>query len=53
MGIPIRETRFAVKEDPMGMLFMKMLVKQMVKTALMMKAGKKVLEEAGVSVNLN
>ncbi|MCP4752483.1 MAG: flavodoxin family protein [Proteobacteria bacterium] len=53
LGIPIRETRFAVKEDPIGMLFMKMLAKQIVKTALMMKAGKMALEETGVISNLN
>ncbi len=44
-GTPIRETRFAVKEDPIGMLFMQMLAKQIVKTARMMKAGKMALDE--------
>ncbi len=45
LGIPIRETRFAVKEDPVGMMLMSLLAKQVVRTALLMKAGKMALEE--------
>ena len=50
MGIPIRETRFAVKEDPVGMIMMNMTATQVAQTALQMKAGKLALEEAGLSV---
>ena len=50
MGIPIRETRFAVKDDLVGMTLMNMAATQVAQTALQMKAGKLALEEAGVSV---
>lgn len=45
MGVPIRETRFAVKEDFMGTVMMDIAVKRLVRTALHMKAGKLVLEK--------
>jgi len=45
MGVPIRETRFAVKEDFMGKVMMDIAVKRLVRTALHMKAGKLVLDK--------
>jgi multimeric flavodoxin WrbA len=48
LGIPIRETRFAVKEDLMGMTAMKAAASQVAQAALQMKAGKLALEEAGI-----
>ena len=45
IGIPIRETRFAVKEDFAGMVMMNMAVKQLSRVALQMKAGKLALQE--------
>jgi multimeric flavodoxin WrbA len=48
LGIPIRETRFAVKEDVMGMTAMKAAASQVAQAALQMKAGKLALEEAGI-----
>lgn len=50
MGIPIRETRFAVKEDLVGMTLMRATATQVVQAALQMKAGKLALEEAGVQL---
>jgi multimeric flavodoxin WrbA len=49
-GIPIRETRFAVKEDRLGMPSVHAVGKQVAKTALQMKAGKLALEEAGIRI---
>ncbi len=49
MGIPIRETRFAVKEDLVGMTMMNMAATQVVQAAVQMKAGKLALEEAGIT----
>jgi multimeric flavodoxin WrbA len=48
LGIPIRETRFAVKEDLMGMTAMKAAASQVAQAALQMKVGKLALEEAGI-----
>jgi multimeric flavodoxin WrbA len=48
LGIPIRETRFAVKEDLVGMTLMNMAATQVAKTTLQMKAGRLALEEAGL-----
>jgi len=48
LGIPIRETRFAVKEDLVGMTLMNMAATQVAQAALQMKAGKLALEEAGI-----
>ena len=45
LGIPIRETRFAVKEDMPGMAIMNGVAKQLTRAALQMKAGKMALEE--------
>ena len=50
MGIPIRETRFAVKEDLVGMTMMYMAATQVAQTTLQMKAGRLALEEVGLSV---
>jgi multimeric flavodoxin WrbA len=47
-GVPIRETRFAVKEDQVGMTAMKAAAGQVTQAALQMKAGKLALEEAGI-----
>ncbi len=50
LGIPIRETRHAVKKDPVGMTLMSMAAREVVRTALQLKAGKRALEEAGIAV---
>jgi multimeric flavodoxin WrbA len=48
LGIPIRETRFAVKEDLVGMTLLRMAATQVAQATLQMKAGRLALEEAGV-----
>lgn len=48
MGMPIRETRFAVKEDWMGMAAVKAVSSQVAQSALQMKAGKLALDEVGI-----
>jgi multimeric flavodoxin WrbA len=48
VGMPIRETRFAVKEDQLGMTAVKGVGSQVAQAALQMKAGKLALERAGV-----
>ncbi|MFO7818376.1 MAG: flavodoxin family protein [Desulfovibrionales bacterium] len=45
LGIPIRETRFAVKEDFAGAVMMDFAIKKLVRTATHIKAGKMVLEK--------
>ena len=50
LGIPIRETRFAVKEDLVGMTLMRMAAGQVAQAALEMKAGRIALAEAGVTL---
>ena len=45
LGVPIRETRFAVKEDLAGRVMMDMAVKKLVRTAVHIKIGKLALEE--------
>jgi multimeric flavodoxin WrbA len=45
IGIPIKETRFAVKEDLAGALMVDIAVKKLVRTALHIKAGKLALAE--------
>ena len=45
LGVPIRETRFAVKEDFAGAVMMDLAVKKLVRTAMHIKAGKMVLEK--------
>lgn len=49
-GIPIRETRFAVKEDRIGMPAVYAMGRQVAKAALQIKAGKLALEGAGVEI---
>ena len=44
LGVPIRETRFAVKEDFAGAVMMDLAIKKLVRTAMHIKAGKMVLE---------
>ena len=44
LGVPIRETRFAVKEDFAGAVMMDLAIKKLVRTAIYIKAGKMVLE---------
>ena len=50
MGIPIRETRFAVKEDLVGMTAMRSAAGQVAQAALQMKAGRMALHEAGIEL---
>ena len=50
LGIPIRETRFAVKEDLAGMVAMRSAASQVAQAALQMKAGKLSLDEAGIQL---
>ena len=50
MGMPIRETRFAVKEDWMGMGAVRSVSSQVAQAALQMKAGKMALNEAGIQL---
>jgi len=50
VGIPIRETRFAVKEDWLGMTAVKGVGSQVAQAALQMKAGKLALDEAGLQL---
>ena len=45
LGVPIRETRFAVKEDFAGAVMMDLAIKKLVRTAMQIKAGKMVLEK--------
>jgi multimeric flavodoxin WrbA len=47
LGVPIRETRFAVKEDLAGGVMMDIAVKRLVRTAVHIKAGKMALAEIG------
>jgi multimeric flavodoxin WrbA len=50
MGALIRETRFAVKEDLMGMVAMQSAATQVAQAALQMKAGRMALDEAGIEL---
>ncbi len=45
LGVPIRETRHAVKEDLAGAIMMDLAVKKLVRTAVYIKAGKLALGE--------
>ena len=47
-GMPIRETRFAVREDELGMTAVKGVGSQVAQAALQMKAGKLALDDAGL-----
>ena len=49
-GIPIRETRFAVKEDKIGMAAVHAVGRQVAKAAFQMKAGRIALESAGIEI---
>jgi multimeric flavodoxin WrbA len=53
LGIPIRETRFAVKEDFAGAIMMDLAVKKLVRTAIHIKAGKLALEEMRLASDSN
>lgn len=44
LGVPIKETRFAVKEDLAGAVMMDIAVKKLVRAAVHIKAGKLALE---------
>ena len=48
LGILVRETRFAVTEDIMGMTVMQSTASQVAQAALQMKAGKIALDKAFV-----
>lgn len=48
LGILVRETRFAVTEDIMGMTVMQSAASQVAQAALQMKAGKIALDQAGI-----
>ena len=45
LGVPIRETRFAVREDFAGAVMMDLAIKKLVRTAVYIKAGKMALEK--------
>ena len=47
LGVPVRETRFAVKEDLAGAIIMDIAVKKLLRTAVYIKAGKLALEGKG------
>lgn len=47
LGVPIRETRFAVREDLAGGVMMDIAVKRLVRTAVHIKAGKLALAGIG------
>lgn len=49
-GTPIKETRFAVKEDRLGMSAVHAVGRYVAKAALQMKAGRLALEEAGIEM---
>jgi hypothetical protein len=46
LGVPIKETRFAVKEDLAGGVMVDIVVKKLVRTALHIKAGKLAMVES-------
>jgi multimeric flavodoxin WrbA len=50
LGILVRETRFAVTEDIMGMTVMQSAATQVAQAALQMKAGKIALDTAGIQL---
>ena len=50
LGIPIRETRYAVKEDMAGMFTMQAAATQVAQAALQMKAGRLALADAGIEL---
>ncbi len=46
LGVPIRETRYAVQEDLAGSVMMNIAVRRLVRMAVLIKAGKQALEES-------
>jgi len=50
LGVPIRDTRFGVKKDLIGMTAVKGVASQVTQTAFQMKAGKLGLEETGLEI---
>lgn len=50
MGLPIKETRFAVKEDMVGMTAVRGVASQVAVAALQIKAGRMAMEEMGIHV---
>ena len=50
LGILVRETRFAVTEDLMGMVVMQSAASQVAQAALQMKVGKIALHNAGIQL---
>jgi len=50
-GMPIRDTRYAVKEDFIGMVAAKSVGAQVAQSALQMKAGKLALDESGIKID--
>jgi hypothetical protein len=50
MGLPIRDTRFAVKEDMVGMTAVRGVASQVSLAAIQIKAGKLAMEEMGISM---
>jgi multimeric flavodoxin WrbA len=50
LGILVRETRFAVTEDLIGMVVMQSAASQVAQAALQMKAGKIALHNAGIQL---
>jgi len=50
LGILVRETRYAVTEDIMGMTVMQSAASQVAQAALQMKAGKKAFDKAGIQI---
>ncbi|MBI2876104.1 MAG: flavodoxin family protein [Candidatus Tectomicrobia bacterium] len=50
LGIPIKETRFAAGQDPLGMMMVRSVGSQVAQTAITLKAGKLALEAAGMGL---
>ncbi len=50
LGILVRDTRYAVKEDIMGMTVMRSAATQVAQAAIQMKAGKIALDKAGLQL---
>ncbi len=50
-GVLVKETRYAVKEDLMGMAAVRSVGSQVAQAAIQMKAGKLAMEEAGIRVS--
>jgi hypothetical protein len=50
LGILVHDTRYAVKEDIMGMTVMRSAATQVAQAAIQMKAGKIALDKAGIQL---